>query len=608
MNAPRRLLFLLIALPLALAGCTGAPPTVETAPPAATTTPDHTRAAEVPATPPAQPKPAHVTTPEPAPPPPPPPPLPSPPIPPPYKPLVVSPAAPPPPHAVAMQPAAGAPFATASRMVAPWSAPTPVDRENYQHYSDNPIHVTQADPVSTFGIDVDTASYTNVRRMLEQGSLPPPDAVRAEEFINYFDYAYTPPAERAQPFSVTTEVAPAPWNAHRQLLLVGIQGYRVPADELPDANLVFLIDTSGSMASPDKLPLLKATLKQLVPQLGRRDHVAIVAYAGQAGVVLASTPGDEHARILAAIDSLNASGSTNGQAGLELAYAEATRGFIAHGINRVILATDGDFNVGQTDIDALKGEIAEKRRSGIALTTLGLGQGNYNDAMAVALADIGNGNHYYIDKLSEGRRVLVEQLSSTVLTIARDVKIQVEFNPERVQTWRLIGYVKRNLQRTDFNNDHVDSGDLGAGANVTALYEITPAGSPDAAVDPLRYGGDEAATPPRGHDNELAYVRLRYKLPEQSRSQLVERPVTLADVHAQASTRLRFAAAVAAFAEALRGGDHLDGYSLGQIATLARAARGTDPDGSRADFVRLVDLARSLRTPVPDTSNRVGLR
>lgn len=493
-------------------------------------------------------------------------------------------------------------------MVAPTAwAPGAVDRENYAHYTDNPIHVTHADPVSTFGIDVDTASYTNVRRMLEQGALPPPDAVRAEEFINYFDYAYTPPTTRETPFSVTTEVAPAPWNAHRQLLLVGIQGYRVPASELPDANLVFLIDTSGSMATPDKLPLLKATLKQLIPQLDGRDHVAIVAYAGQAGVVLPSTPGNEHARILAAIDSLNAYGSTNGQAGLELAYTEATRGFIAHGINRVILATDGDFNVGQTSIDALKGEIADKRRSGIALTTLGFGQGNYNDAMAVALADIGNGNHYYIDKLSEGRRVLAEQLSSTVLTIAKDVKIQVEFNPERVQSWRLIGYVKRNLQRTDFNNDHVDSGDLGAGANVTALYEITPVGTSDSTVDPLRYGDEESATS-RTHGNELAYVRLRYKLPQQSRSQLIERPVTLADAHTQANTRLRFAAAVAAFAQALRGGQFLNGYTFGQIATLARDARGSDPDGRRADFVRLVELAQSLRTPAPQAEPQVGIR
>jgi Ca-activated chloride channel family protein len=323
--------------------------------------------------------------------------------------------------------------------------PGDIDTENYTHRDTNPVQRASEHPVSTFSIDVDTGAYTNVRRMLNAGRLPPADAVRAEEFINYFDYHYAPPADRAQPFSVTTELAPAPWNAQRQLLLVGIQGYRVPMAQIPAANLVFLIDTSGSMNEPNKLPLLKASLKQLVRELRARDRVAIVTYAGRAGVALPSTAGDRHATIDAAIDSLDASGSTNGGAGIELAYAQAAQGFIEGGVNRVILATDGDFNVGTVDPQALKSIVEDHRKGGVALTTLGFGAGNYNDAMAVMLADAGNGSHHYIDNLAEGRRVLVDEMSATLLTIARDVKIQLEFNPARVQEYRLIGYEKRML-------------------------------------------------------------------------------------------------------------------------------------------------------------------
>ncbi|WP_108472945.1 vWA domain-containing protein [Rhodanobacter thiooxydans] len=482
--------------------------------------------------------------------------------------------------------------------------PGDINTENYTHRDSNSVQLVSEQPVSTFGIDVDTGSYTNVRRMLNAGQLPPADAVRAEEFINYFDYGYTPPADREQPFSVTTELAPAPWNAQRQLLLVGIQGYRVPAAQIPASNLVFLIDTSGSMDEADKLPLLKASLKQLVRELRKQDRVAIVTYVGAAGVTLPSTSGDQHAAIDAAIDSLRAGGSTNGGAGIELAYAQAEQGFIKGGVNRVILATDGDFNVGTVSEAALKTTIEDHRKSGVALTTLGFGEGNYNDAMAVMLADVGNGSHHYIDNLQEGRRVLVDEMSATLLTIAQDVKIQLEFNPAQVQEYRLIGYEKRLLKREDFNNDQVDAGEIGAGANVTAIYEITPKGSAAARIDPLRYGA--RSTPTEG-GHELAFLRLRYKLPGQSTSKLIERPIA-AHAEAQASERLRYAAAVAAFADALRGGKYLDGYGYAQIAQLAGGARGSDVDGYRAGFVQLVKLADGLATHGHDDAGNTAAR
>ena len=494
----------------------------------------------------------------------------------------------------------------AAPMVMPSMQPMPGDTntENYTHRDSNPVQLVTEQPVSTFSIDVDTGSYTNVRCMLSAGQLPPADAVRAEEFINYFDYGYTPPADREQPFSITTELAPAPWNAQRQLLLIGIQGYRVPAAEIPASNLVFLIDTSGSMDEPDKLPLLKASLKQLVRELRKQDQVAIVTYAGSAGVALPSTAGDQHATITAAIDSLGAGGSTNGGAGIELAYAQAEQGFIKGGVNRVILATDGDFNVGTVSQEALKTTIEDHRKSGVALTTLGFGEGNYNDAMAVMLADAGNGSHHYIDSLQEGRCVLVDEMSATLLTIARDVKIQVEFNPAQAQEYRLIGYEKRLLKREDFNNDKVDAGEIGAGANVTAIYEITPKGSAAARIDPLRYGNPSASA--RG-GNELAFLRLRYKLPGQSDSKLIERPIAV-QAEARASERLRYAAAVAAFADALRGGKYLDGYGYTQIAQLASGARGGDADGYRAGFVQLVKLADGLATHGHDGASDTASR
>jgi len=475
--------------------------------------------------------------------------------------------------------------------------------EKYATHDDNPVQRTAENPVSTFSIDVDTGSYSNVRRMLTAGQRPPADAVRAEEMINYFDYAYPAPTSRAVPFKVTTEMAPAPWNSKHTLLQIGIKGYDVPRTEIPPANLVFLIDTSGSMDEPNKLPLLKQSFALLVPHLRAQDRVAIVVYAGSAGLVLPSTPGDHHAEILAALDHLQAGGSTNGGAGIGLAYAQARSSYIKGGANRIILATDGDFNVGVSDTGSLKEMVAKERASGIALTTLGFGVDNYNDTMAEQLADIGDGNHAYIDTLNEGRKVFVDEMSSTLLTIAKDVKIQMEFNPAMVTEYRLIGYEDRALRREDFNNDKVDAGEIGAGHNVTALYELTLAGSGGEANDPLRYGKPalQSSTVKSGMSNEVGLLRLRYKQPDEKTSKLIETPLQLSQISANASPRLRFAAAVAAFADELRGGKHLNGYSWDAIGKLARGTGGVDRWGYRAEFEQLVERASSMdrdTTPV----------
>ena len=463
--------------------------------------------------------------------------------------------------------------------------------EKYEHREDNPVRRASEQPVSTFSIDVDTGSYANVRRMLRQGVRPPADAVRAEEFINYFGYGHPAPQSRETPFRVTTELAPAPWNGKRQLLMIGIKGYDVPKATLPPSNLVFLIDTSGSMDTPNKLPLLKQAFAQLVPQLRAQDRVSIVVYAGSAGLVLPPTPGDRHGEILAALEQLQAGGSTNGGEGIQLAYAMAKQSFAKGGVNRVILATDGDFNVGTTDRKALETLVGDQRKSGIALSTLGFGDGNYNDAMAERLADVGDGNHAYIDTLQEARKVLVEEMQSTLLTIARDVKIQVEFNPAQVAEYRLIGYENRALKNEDFANDKVDAGDIGAGHEVTALYEITPAGSGADRLPPLRYAS-KRATPETPASNEIAHLRLRYKLPDAAASKLIETPILRSQLQAQAGESLRFAAAVAAFADALRGGTRMEGWDWDDIATAARAAQGTDRWGLRAEFMQLVAAAR----------------
>ncbi|WP_144638411.1 vWA domain-containing protein [Bordetella genomosp. 13] len=526
---------------------------------------------------------------------------------------LIEPAAPPPPRPAPASAAQRmrmeskvAAYAPAADSVAPDLLPAVEDHENYSAYKDNPVHLAAEQPVSTFGVDVDTGSYSNVRRLLNEGRLPPQDAVRSEAFINYFDYGYTVPDKREQPFSVTTELAPAPWNPKRQLLLVGIQGYEVAPEAIPASNLVLLVDTSGSMADKNKLPLLKAALRQLVDKLRPEDRVAIVTYAGSAGVALPSTSAREKARILAAIDGLRAAGSTNGSAGLDLAYAQAAQGYVRNGVNRILLASDGDFNVGTVDLQALKDKIGAQRKRGIALTTLGVGSGNYNDALAMQLADAGNGSYHYLDNLAEARKVLSREMSATLLTIAGDVKVQVEFNPAAVADYRLIGYEKRALAREDFNNDSVDAGEIGAGASVTALYEITPVGAEQPRVEPLRYGAAQGApgaempalgsgAKPRGA-SEVAYLRLRYKLPGQDQSKLVEQAVS-ADASAAPSERLQRAASAAAFAQWLRGGKYLDGYTPAQIATLARGARGSDPYGLQAEFANLVELAGTLGTP-----------
>jgi len=413
--------------------------------------------------------------------------------------------------------------------------------------------------------------------------------------INYFDYGHPGPSSLATPFRVTTELAPAPWNGKRQLLMIGIKGYDVPKAQLPPANLVFLIDTSGSMQSDDKLPLLKQSFARLVEQLRPQDRVSIVVYAGSAGLVLAPTPGSEKEKILGALDDLSAGGSTNGGAGIQLAYATARQAFVKDGVNRVILATDGDFNVGTTDQKALETLVGDQRKSGIALTTLGFGQGNYNDSMAERLADVGDGNHAYIDTLQEARKVLVQEMQSTLLTIAKDVKIQIEFNPAQVAEYRLIGYENRLLNREDFANDRVDAGDIGAGHEVTALYELTLVGSDAQRLPALRYGTPQAA-PAGVAANELAHLRLRYKRPGEDTSRLIQTPISTAQAMAKhtPSPALRFAATVAAYADALRGGKNIDGWTWDDIARSARQTAGEDPWKLRAEFVDLVDAARRI--------------
>ena len=468
----------------------------------------------------------------------------------------------------------------------------PANTEKYAAHDDNPVHRASEEPVSTFSIDVDTGSYANVRRMLREGTRPPADAVRAEEMINYFRYGHPAPDSLATPFRVSTELAPAPWNAKHQLLLVGIKGYDVPQATIPPANLVFLIDTSGSMDEPDKLPLLKQAFAQLVRQLRPQDRVSIVVYAGSPGLVLEPTAGDRQGEILAALDRLQAGGSTNGGDGIRLAYAMAKQAYVKGGVNRVILATDGDFNVGTVDQDALETLVGDQRKSGIALTTLGFGEGNYNDQMAERLADVGDGNHAYIDSVQEARKVLVRQMGGTLLTIAKDVKIQIEFNPARVAEYRLVGYENRALRREDFANDKVDAGDIGAGHEVTALYEITPVGSGAQQLPPLRYGG---ATPAAASaSNEVADLRLRYKRPGEDASRLIDTHILQSSLRSQPSATLRFAASVAAYADALRGGTHLGDWTWNDIARNARAAAGNDPHGERAEFANLVDAARSI--------------
>ena len=472
--------------------------------------------------------------------------------------------------------------------------PMPVDREQYQEIKGNPVKRAAEDPVSTFSIDVDTGSYANVRRFLNHGQMPRTDAVRVEELINYFSYNYPVPGDKSAPFKASVAIAPTPWNKDTLLMRIGIKGYEVKADKRPPANLVFLLDVSGSMGSADKLPLLKSAFKMLSQQLRADDKVSIVVYAGAAGVVLEPTPGDQHAKIMAAMDKLRAGGSTAGGRGIQLAYSVARQAFVKDGINRILLATDGDFNVGTTNFRALLDMVEQQRKDGIGLTTLGFGVGNYNEKLMEQLADKGNGNYAYIDRLSEANKVLVEQLSGTLLTIAKDVKLQVEFNPAVVAEYRLIGYENRILAREDFNNDKVDAGEIGAGHTVTALYEVALVGSKGLRMEPLRYQEQKQI---KGNADELAFLKIRYKLPDQEKSKLIEMPIDKdleVESIAKADQDFRWAASVAAFGQILRGGKYIGQFSYDDVLELARTARGDDPYGYRGGFVQMVGLAKAL--------------
>ena len=474
--------------------------------------------------------------------------------------------------------------------------------EAYDHIDENPFRSPRVAPLSTFSVDVDRASYSNVRRFLSRGQLPPRDAVRIEELVNYFPYGDPAPAPNGAPLRVTTEVAAAPWNTQHDLVRIALRARDVDMHHAPPSNLVFLVDVSGSMSGPTRLPLVKQALGLLVNELREEDRVAIVVYAGNAGLVLPSTSGAERQHILAALDGLEAGGSTAGGAGIKLAYDVAQKHFIAGGNNRVILCTDGDFNVGQSSDGELVRLIEDRRREGSFLTILGFGMGNYKDAKMEKLAGAGNGNYGYIDDLLEARKMLVKEMGGTLLTVAKDVKLQVEFNPERVQAYRLLGYEDRLLRDEDFANDVKDAGDVGAGHTVTALYEIVPAGAPlDVTlheVSALRY---QRATGDRSPNGELLHVAMRYKAPDGDRSVLTTYPVR--SERRAPSEAMRFASAVAGFGMLLRASPLAGAFTWPQMLALARDARGRDEDGYRADFIRMAERAADLVN-----GNQVGRR
>ena len=470
--------------------------------------------------------------------------------------------------------------------------PRPFNTEAYDKIDDNQWTAVAARPLSTFSIDVDTASYANVRRFLNQGQLPPKDAVRIEELINYFRYDYPPPRD-GQPFAVTTALAACPWNARHRLALIGLQARRFDTGAAPPRNLVFLIDVSGSMMTPQKLPLVKASLAMLAPNLTAKDRVAIVVYAGAAGLVLPSTSGADTQTIVDSLARLEAGGSTNGAAGLLLAYRVAQEHFIKDGVNRVVLATDGDFNVGVTNQGDLTRLIEEKRQSGITLSVLGFGMGNLKDSTMEKLADKGNGNYAYIDSLAEAQKVLVEEAGGTFVMVAKDVKLQIEFNPRRIAGYRLIGYENRVLQDEDFNNDRKDAGDMGAGHSVTALYELVPAGEPIdiPGVDALKYQQPPSLAAASQRDEALT-VKLRYKQPDGDTSALIAAAVPN---RLSMTPALGFAAAVAEFGMLLRDSEHKGTSSFPGAAELARTFKGDDPHGHRAELIRLIEAAAGVR-------------
>jgi Ca-activated chloride channel homolog len=470
----------------------------------------------------------------------------------------------------------------------------------YDHILENPFLDAKSNPLSTFSIDVDTASYSNIRRFINEGSLPPKDAVRVEEMINYFAYDYAQPADE-KPFAVHVDLASCPWEQSHRLVRIGLKGKEIATDKRGPSNLVFLLDVSGSMTPPERLPLIKQSMRLLVDKLTENDRVAIVVYAGASGLALPSTPGNEKEKILSALESLEPGGSTNGAEGIQLAYKTAADNFIKGGVNRVILATDGDFNVGVTNQGDLIRLIEEKAKTGVFLSVLGVGTDNLKDSTMQKLADKGNGNYAYLDSLDEARKVLVQQMNGTLVTIAKDVKIQVEFNPARVASYRLIGYEKRMLRKEDFNNDKVDAGEIGAGHTVTALYEVVPvgvSGNPAASVPPvdtLKYSANERPTNEKSTSSEMLTVKLRYKKPDGDKSDLVERAVTDdSGDFAKASPDFKFAAAVAEFGMILRDSEHKGNGTFGAVLEWANEGKGADANGYRAGFIELVRKAQAL--------------
>ena len=467
--------------------------------------------------------------------------------------------------------------------------------EEYNRIYDNEFKDSKKDPLSTFSIDVDKASYSNVRRFITQNQLPQPDAVRIEEMINYFSYNYPKPVNN-QPFSITTEYADCPWNKNHQLIHIGLQGKQIELDNLPANNLVFLLDVSGSMNSEDKLPLLKSGLRLLVEQMRPQDKVAIVVYAGAAGVVLPSTSGDHKDRIYDALEKLEAGGSTAGGEGILLAYKTAKENFLSKGNNRIILATDGDFNVGVSSDGELTRLIEEKREEGVFLSVLGFGTGNYKDSKMEQLADKGNGNYAYIDNILEAKKVLVKEMGGTLLTIAKDVKLQIEFNPAKVKAYRLVGYENRLLNNEDFNDDKKDAGELGSGHTVTAIYEIIPAGSDElvASIDNLKY--QEVAKHSSSESNEVMTIKFRYKEPKESTSQLISHIVLDKKTpFSAASENCKFSCAVAEFGLLLRDSKFKGNSDFKTVITMAKESKGKDEEGYRAEFIRLVEMAELLK-------------
>ncbi len=508
----------------------------------------------------------------------------------------------PPPPPVGMPPAKMAPgqgYTGTYAQIMPQPMPGDVNRDRYQDVEINGVKLVAQEPVSTFSIDVDTASYSNVRRMLNAGHLPPKDAVRIEELINYFDYGYDLPKSKNVPFETTVKVVPSPWSEGRQLMHVAVQGYDINRDARPPLNLTLLVDVSGSMSAQNKLPLAMQSLKLLINEMTAKDTIAIAVYAGAAGTVLEPTSGADKQKIIAALDKLSAGGSTAGGEGLRLAYSLTKQNFSKNSVNRVMLLSDGDFNVGINDPEALEDFVSRERESGVYLSILGFGGGNYNDLLMQKLAQSGNGMAAYIDTLNEGRKVLNDDLSGSMFSIADDVKIQVEFNPAKVAEYRLIGYETRILNREDFNNDKVDAGEIGAGSSVTAIYEITPVGSKATLIDPSRY--QKTPTPvAQGGSSELAFLKLRYKMPGQSTSKLVDRPITTADQVSdisKAPESTRFATAVAAYGSMLRGDPYIDkAFTWDRVIDLANGAKGEDAFGYRAEFVSLARLAKTAAT------------